>query len=60
MNAEKEVALFEQLVLPLLRQRNPQARHHAAETLAELAELGRRAPRSCLVARRPRGQYLER
>jgi DNA-binding transcriptional MerR regulator len=40
MNAEKEVSLFEQLVLPLLRQRNPQARQHATDTLHELAELG--------------------
>jgi DNA-binding transcriptional MerR regulator len=38
--ADREAGLFEQIVLPLLRQRNPQARQHAAETLADLARLG--------------------
>jgi len=38
--ADRETALFEQLVTPLLRQRNPQARRQAAETVAELARLG--------------------
>ncbi len=40
MNAEKEMSLFDALVLPLLRQRNPQARQHASETMGELADLG--------------------
>ncbi|MDQ2726925.1 MAG: chaperone modulator CbpM, partial [Actinomycetota bacterium] len=39
-SAEREVSLFEQVVVPLLRQRNPQARTQAAITLDELAELG--------------------
>jgi DNA-binding transcriptional MerR regulator len=39
-SAEREVSLFEQVVVPLLRQRNPQARHQAGVTLDELAELG--------------------
>ena len=39
-SAEREVSLFEQVVVPLLRQRNPQARNQAAVTLDELAELG--------------------
>ncbi|MEY4339862.1 MAG: hypothetical protein RLZ14_1712 [Actinomycetota bacterium] len=39
-SAEREAALFEQLVLPLLRQRNPQSRHQATVTLAELSDLG--------------------
>lgn len=38
--AEREAALFEQLVLPLIRQRNPQSRHQAAVTLGELSGLG--------------------
>lgn len=38
--AEREAALFEQLVLPLLRQRNPQSRQQASTTLVELAEFG--------------------
>ena len=38
--AEREAALFEQLILPQLRQRNPQARAQAVETLRELARLG--------------------
>jgi len=38
--ADREAGLFEQIVLPLLRQRNPQARQHATETLTHLARLG--------------------
>jgi DNA-binding transcriptional MerR regulator len=38
--AERESGLFEQLVLPLLRQRNPQARQQALATLSELTALG--------------------
>jgi hypothetical protein len=38
--AEREAGLFEQRILPLLRQRNPQARHDATQLLEELAELG--------------------
>ena len=34
------VPLFEQLVLPLVRQRNPQSRQQAAATLGELCDLG--------------------
>lgn len=39
--AEREVGLFEQVVLPLLKQRNPRSRAQAVETLEELARLGR-------------------
>ncbi len=39
-SAEREASLFEQLVLPLVRQRNPQSRHQAATTLHELSQLG--------------------
>ncbi|MHB1487952.1 MAG: hypothetical protein ACYCZM_10430, partial [Acidimicrobiales bacterium] len=38
--AEREAGFFEQLIVPLLKQRNPQARHQAVENLAELARLG--------------------
>ena len=37
---DREAGLFEQVVMPLLRQRNPEARRRAAATLAELASLG--------------------
>ena len=37
--AEREVALFEQLVTPMLRQRNPEARRQAARQLDTLSQL---------------------
>jgi hypothetical protein len=48
--ADREADLFQQIVLPLLRQRNPQARRQAADTLAELARLGGEL-RTALVGR---------
>jgi DNA-binding transcriptional MerR regulator len=39
-SAEREASLFEQLVTPLLRQRNPQSRHQAAVSLTELSDQG--------------------
>jgi DNA-binding transcriptional MerR regulator len=38
--AEREVSVFEQVVIPHLRQRNPQARAQAQEALDELSDLG--------------------
>ena len=38
--AEREASLFEQMILPLLRQRNPQARQQAVSTLTTLTALG--------------------
>ncbi|MEY2582546.1 MAG: hypothetical protein QOE09_2395 [Ilumatobacteraceae bacterium] len=38
--AEREASLFEQMILPLLRQRNPQARQQAVAILTTLSELG--------------------
>jgi len=38
--ADREAALFEQLVLPLIRQRNPQSRQQAVNTLSDLSRLG--------------------
>jgi DNA-binding transcriptional MerR regulator len=40
LGAEREVALFEQMILPLLRQRNPEARQQAQETLDEMCAMG--------------------
>jgi len=39
-SAEREASLFEQRILPLLRQRNPQARQDAIQLLHDLADLG--------------------
>lgn len=38
--AEREAGVLEQLILPLLKQRSPQARRQALEVLDELADLG--------------------
>jgi DNA-binding transcriptional MerR regulator len=38
--AEREASFFEQVVLPLVKQRNPAARRQAVDALSELAELG--------------------
>ena len=38
--AEREAGLFEQIVTPLLKQRNPQARAQAVEALGDLSQLG--------------------
>ena len=40
--AEREASLFEQVLLPYRRQRNPDAQVRTAEALGELAGLGRR------------------
>jgi DNA-binding transcriptional MerR regulator len=42
VSAEREAGVFEQLVMPLLKQRNPGARRQATERLDELAGLGSR------------------
>ena len=38
--AEREAGFYEQVVMPLLKQRNPDARRQAADTLGELSQLG--------------------
>jgi hypothetical protein len=38
--AEREAGFMEQVVMPLLKQRNPTARQQAAENLGEMARLG--------------------
>ena len=40
--AEREAGVFEQLVMPLLKQRNPEARSRASEMVTELADVGER------------------
>lgn len=49
-SADREVSLFEQRILPLLRQRNPAAREEAINMLTELMDLGARL-RSALIVR---------
>jgi hypothetical protein len=48
--SERESGFVEQLVLPLLKQRNPDARRRAAEMVSELTELGQ-GMRAALVRR---------
>ena len=47
---EREVGLYEQLVMPLLRQRNPQARAEATRQLDELNTLGAKLRNALLRA----------
>ncbi|MBI4934893.1 MAG: MerR family transcriptional regulator [Actinobacteria bacterium] len=49
-SAEREASLFEQLVVPLLRQRNPQSRHQAALSLGELSAQGAELRAALLTA----------
>lgn len=49
-SADREVSLFEQRILPYLRQRNPSAREEALRMLAEFMELGGEL-RSALIQR---------
>ncbi len=39
-SAESEAAIFEQLILPLIRQRNPQSRQLAANSIRDLSAIG--------------------
>ena len=38
--AEREAGFFEQIVMPMLKQRNPRSRRQALDTLVELSRLG--------------------
>lgn len=40
VSAEREASFFEQVVLPLVKQRNPEARRQAVSNLGELTDLG--------------------
>ena len=46
--AEREATFFESIVLPVLRQRNPDARRAAAENLTDLATLSRKLKQALL------------
>jgi DNA-binding transcriptional MerR regulator len=47
---DREAGLFEQIVLPLLKQRNPEARQRARDTIGELVRLGQEM-RAVLLSR---------
>ena len=55
--AEREATFFESIVLPMLRQRNPDARRAATESLTELARLARKLKQALL--RSNLRQYLQ-
>jgi DNA-binding transcriptional MerR regulator len=48
--ADREAAFFEQIILPVLRQRNPEARRMAGESLTELSSVARRLKQALLAA----------
>jgi hypothetical protein len=48
--ADREVGLVEQVVTPMLRQRDPQSRQRADDAIRELASLSVRLHRSLVTA----------
>ena len=46
--AEREASFFETIVMPTLRQRNPDARRAAADSLAELSKVSRKLKQALL------------
>jgi DNA-binding transcriptional MerR regulator len=46
--ADREAGFIEQIVIPMVRQRNPEARARAAQTAEELSDLGRQLKASLL------------
>jgi hypothetical protein len=46
--AEREASFFEAIVLPVLRQKNPDARRTASATLTDLAKLSRKLKQALL------------
>ena len=56
--ADREAGFLEQVVMPMLKQRNPQARLQATDTLSELARLGQGLRQAML--RNALRQYYER
>jgi hypothetical protein len=40
VSAEREAGFFEQVIMPLMKQRNPTARRQALDNLSELTVLG--------------------
>jgi DNA-binding transcriptional MerR regulator len=55
--AEREASFFESIIMPQLRQRNPEARRHAAVSLSELARASRKLKQALL--RHNLRQYLQ-
>ena len=55
--AERESALFEAIIMPMLRQRNPDARRAATDSLANLAKASRKLKQAML--RSKLRQYLQ-
>jgi len=46
--AEREASFFESIILPMMRQRNPEARRTAADNLTDLAALSRKLKQALL------------
>jgi DNA-binding transcriptional MerR regulator len=46
--SEREASLFEAIILPMLRQRNPEARRAATDSLSDLARLSRKLKQAML------------
>ena len=55
--AERESALFEAIIMPMLRQRNPDARRAATDSLANLAKASRKLKQAML--RSKLRQYMQ-
>src|SRR5437016_1124125 len=55
--SERDASLFEAIILPMLRQRNPEARRAATDSLADLARLSRKLKQAML--RTNLRQYLQ-
>ena len=55
--SEREAALFEAIIMPMLRQRNPDARRAATESLASLAKAARKLKQALL--RSKLRQYMQ-
>ena len=56
--SEREASLFEAIILPMLRQRNPEARRAATASLADLARLSRKLKQALL--RTNLRQYMQK
>jgi DNA-binding transcriptional MerR regulator len=48
--AEREATFFESIVMPMVRQKNPEAKRAAADNLADLAALSRKLKQALLLA----------
>ena len=55
--AEREATFFEAIILPMLRQRNPDARRTAARSLTDLAKVSKKLKQALL--RTNLRQYLQ-